>query len=406
MRFPKSLVALALLASASGPPPARGGSATASPPFVFDARYPASGVTPALWQANEASALSSLFALRTRPVHPDGDGDGLPDLWETAFGLDPAVPDGDADPDGDGFTNLQEFNAGTDPLSADDFSLAAAGSPAFPVSTWTEAPEVPDFSPVEVWALSLRFLLDTVGRAPDTDGDGLPDAWEILRGTDPAVSDAGADPDGDGRSNLEEYNAGTDPLSPDFWDRAAAESGAFPVSTRIRYVSGPPLVSNLFAVVRVSNVFVCDTGGLYYDWDGDGIPNWWCERFTGKKTGIDPDADPDRDGFTNLEEFTAYTDPTDPDSLFAISLEALPASGATVSSAKNGDEGPRYAVTWPSAKGRVYTLHAVRDLMATDPPEVVETLEGTGGTLAVPIVHPEDTPIRFFYLSVSLAPAE
>ena len=97
---------------------------------------------------------------------------------------------------------------------------------------------------------------------------------------------------------------------------------------------------------------------------------------------------------------------TDPDSLFAISLEALPASGAPVSSAKNGDEGPRYAVTWPSAKGRVYTLHAVRDLMATDPPEVVETLEGTGGTLAIPIVHPENTPIRFFYLSVSLAPAE
>ena len=40
----------------------------------------------------------------------DGDGDGLPDDWETAHGLDPTDPaDGTADRNGDGFTNLEDW---------------------------------------------------------------------------------------------------------------------------------------------------------------------------------------------------------------------------------------------------------------------------------------------------------
>ena len=50
----------------------------------------------------------------------DRDGDGLPDAYEIANGLDPLNSlDRDADPDGDGFTNIEEFNFGTDPQSAD-----------------------------------------------------------------------------------------------------------------------------------------------------------------------------------------------------------------------------------------------------------------------------------------------
>lgn len=51
---------------------------------------------------------------------PDGDGDGLPDTWETEYGTDPATPDGDADPDGDGYTNLEEYTLGSDPQDPDD----------------------------------------------------------------------------------------------------------------------------------------------------------------------------------------------------------------------------------------------------------------------------------------------
>jgi lysophospholipase L1-like esterase len=54
----------------------------------------------------------------------------------------------------------------------------------------------------------------TVAGAADSDGDGIPDAWEIARGLNPGVNDAGLDVDGDGFTNREEYLADTNPLDP------------------------------------------------------------------------------------------------------------------------------------------------------------------------------------------------
>src|SRR5690606_18558172 len=54
----------------------------------------------------------------------------------------------------------------------------------------------------------------TTGRAftNDSDGDGMPDDWELLYELDPNSSaDADEDPDNDGMSNLNEYRAGTNP---------------------------------------------------------------------------------------------------------------------------------------------------------------------------------------------------
>lgn len=48
--------------------------------------------------------------------------------------------------------------------------------------------------------------------AEDTDGDGMPDAWEKRHGFDPNnAADGSADADGDGYTNVEEYLNGTDP---------------------------------------------------------------------------------------------------------------------------------------------------------------------------------------------------
>ena len=51
------------------------------------------------------------------------------------------------------------------------------------------------------------------GAPPDTNGDGLPDSWQMLYFNSANATNAppGADPDGDGASNLEEYLAATDP---------------------------------------------------------------------------------------------------------------------------------------------------------------------------------------------------
>ncbi len=53
------------------------------------------------------------------------------------------------------------------------------------------------------------------GSNQDSDGDGIPDAWENLYGLDPFNAlDAALDSDGDGLSNLAEYELGTNPRDP------------------------------------------------------------------------------------------------------------------------------------------------------------------------------------------------
>ena len=53
------------------------------------------------------------------PVCVDWDADGMPDDWEIAHGLNPAVNDANLDPDGDGVPNWLEWQRGTDPFNRD-----------------------------------------------------------------------------------------------------------------------------------------------------------------------------------------------------------------------------------------------------------------------------------------------
>lgn len=55
---------------------------------------------------------------------------------------------------------------------------------------------------------------ETLGGLPDSDGDGMPDAWETQYGLSPAVSNApGSNADGDWMTDLEEYWADTNPTN-------------------------------------------------------------------------------------------------------------------------------------------------------------------------------------------------
>ncbi|HYM56978.1 MAG TPA: hypothetical protein VES79_03360, partial [Solirubrobacteraceae bacterium] len=116
-------------------------------------------------------------------VARDTDGDGLPDLWEIQYGLNPqSAGDAGIDSDHDGLDNLTELRLRTLPTGADSNGNG--------VSDGDE----------------------------DADGDGLHNSTENHIGSDPTtadsntdgVTDAFDDADGDGAPNLAEQEAGTD----------------------------------------------------------------------------------------------------------------------------------------------------------------------------------------------------
>jgi hypothetical protein len=54
----------------------------------------------------------------------------------------------------------------------------------------------------------------TMDCGPDSDGDGIPDAWELQFSASLATLNGGGDNDGDGLTNAEEFESDTNPLDP------------------------------------------------------------------------------------------------------------------------------------------------------------------------------------------------
>ncbi|WP_455222535.1 beta-propeller fold lactonase family protein [Kaarinaea lacus] len=95
----------------------------------------------------------------------DADGDGMPDSWETSYGLsNTTYADASDDNDTDGLENYTEYGLTTSPINS------------------------------------------------DSDTDGMPDGWEVTYGFNPLdIADAAVDTDSDQAVNLQEFTYGTDP---------------------------------------------------------------------------------------------------------------------------------------------------------------------------------------------------
>ena len=104
----------------------------------------------------------------------------------------------------------------------------------------------------------------------DADKDGMDDNWESTHGLNPAVNDRDGDLDGDGLTNIQEYILGTNPNSND------------------------------------SNG---DGTGDGQEVDSNGLGIAWQLYYFGH-TGVDPNADPDGDGISNLNEYLTGRNPT------------------------------------------------------------------------------------------------
>lgn len=235
----------------------------------------------------------------------DSDADGIPDWWEGTFGLNLRRADATLDGDQDGLSALQEYLNRTSPLLADsDGDSLSDGSEVLihgsdPLLSDTDLDGLSDSEEVSLG--TDPRLVDTDGDGlndvdevriyltnpllADSDDDGMEDAYELLNGLDPFFDDASLDADSDGLTNFEEARLNTDPNSGD-------TDGDF--------------------LSDFAEVDVYGTDPLSNDSDTDLIADAW-EVFFGLDPldDLDANADPDSDGFTNLEEFEFSSSPLD-----------------------------------------------------------------------------------------------
>jgi hypothetical protein len=169
-----------------------------------------------------------------RILDQTSDNDGLPDVWELEFGLDPNDPTDELlDLDNDGLTNLEEFQLGSLPNNSD-----------------SDADGVDDSDEVNVYGTDLTDS--------DTDDDTLFDGDEISLGLDPLVPSRTLDADGDGVSDYVEVRLLTDPFD-------SASTPAVPT----RYLAGfePGLPPNWFSPTGVDlEWFRTDADGFESEW--------------------------------------------------------------------------------------------------------------------------------------------
>ncbi|MHA2295649.1 MAG: NosD domain-containing protein [Candidatus Hodarchaeales archaeon] len=243
----------------------------------------------------------------------DLDGDGIPDFWESQYGLDFMNPaDVTLDKDNDGLPNIWEFTNG---FNASDPSDALLDKDNDGITN--------------LYEYQHGLLVGTDDAELDKDNDGMPNLWEFTNGfnaSDP--SDAILDKDNDGMNNLYEYHhgllVGTDDAAldkdndgiPNLWEFTNDFNASDPSDALLDKDNDG--MSNLY---ECQHSLLAGTDDAALDKDNDGMPNLW--EFTNGFNASNPsdaNADPDGDGVTNVDEYRGGSDPNDPNSFPLVSL--------------------------------------------------------------------------------------
>lgn len=133
----------------------------------------------------------------------------------------------------------------------------------------------------------------------------------------------------------------------------------------------------------------CTGGGT--DDDGDLIPNAWEALYFGGNTNATAtdDSDVPPDGFSNLQEYIAGTDPTN--SASYLKLDAILNSNVT-----------GRALSFGSVTGRVYAIDWIVDLTLGNWSNLQSNIPGTGAPISID--DPSTDTNRAYRLGVKLAP--
>lgn len=128
------------------------------------------------------------------------------------------------------------------------------------------------------------------------------------------------------------------------------------------------------------------------DLDGDGIPNYWEQQYSGSQTGLVASADIDGDGFTNLQEYIADTDPTDIDSFLRVDLGEGEVDALSPVFTFTGSTARQYRVK--------YSTNNLIDAAFTWLPAQANTVPGTGPDTVIALTNMP--PGAIYRLQVSL----
>ena len=282
----------------------------------------------------------------TDPTSGDTDGDGMPDGWEVYYNLNPIGDyDAESDEDNDGYdanrnseispnerhTNLEEYLAGTSPWQfdsdgdkmSDGWELYYGLNPTLSSDAWFDSDSDgwdSDYDGELVYDERyfnyMEYLNDTNPLVSDTDGDSMPDGWEVIFDLDPLrPSDNFEDKENDGLVNVYEYNNSL--VNTGWLDR----DGIFTSRPDLNDTDGDGLAD-------IDELFVHLTDPTHNDTDGDGMPDGWEVNYNlNPISDLDANEDPDDDGwdfdrnlnitgwekFTNLEEYLNGTNPRNDD---------------------------------------------------------------------------------------------